>query len=123
MKEASPLTRKKILVLSRSLSYVLEPKTPERTLEECFNVPLLLIRQKSDNIDKSGSTVRRVYVKGPSNNVPRESETAMSKKKQVAKKVEHEAKRPEPKEAQEGCQCCTGHSTTKIPRTFFVQKL
>jgi len=67
--------------------------------------------------------VRRVYVNRPSNNVPRESERAMGKKKRVAKKDENEAKRPEPEEAQEGCQCCTEHSTTKIPRTFFVQKL
>jgi len=62
-----------------------------------------------------------IYVNRPSNNVPRESERAMSKKKQIAKKDQREAKKPE--EAQEGCQCCTEHSTTKIPRTFFVQKL
>jgi len=81
----------------------------------------LLNRQKSDSISKSGLTLRRVYVNRPSNNVPRESERAMSKKKQVAKKDEHEA---DPlKEAQEGCQCGTERSTTKMPRTFFVQKL
>jgi len=47
----------------------------------------------------------------------------MRKKKQVAKKEQAESKRPEPEEAQEGCQCCTEHATTKMPRTFFVQKL
>jgi hypothetical protein len=83
----------------------------------------LIILQKSDKIGKSSSTVRRVYVNRPSTNVPRESERAMGKKKQVAKKDQAESKRPEPKEAHEGCLCCTERSTTKKPRTFFVQKL
>jgi hypothetical protein len=48
-------------------------------------------------------------------------EKAMSEKKQVSKKDEGEGKIP--KKAKKGRKSCAGLSATKIPRTYFVQKL